>query len=175
MTVENVIPKHLEPVTSKLREMRVAVEVYDDSIRVIGQQKYRAIDLKTNPYPGFPTDLQQPMTTLLTQAKGSSIVTDNIYGSRFRHVDELRRMGANIKVEGRSAVIEGGKKLLGAKVVATDLRAGAALVIAGLLADGITEIDGLHHIDRGYENLVGKLRSLGADTLRQIRKQTEYK
>lgn len=175
VTVENVIPKHLEPVTSKLREMGVTVEVYDDSIRVIGQPKYRAIDLKTNPYPGFPTDLQQPMTTLLTQAKGSSIVTDNIYGSRFRHVDELRRMGATIKVEGRSAVIEGGKKLLGAKVVASDLRAGAALVIAGLLADGITELDGLHHIDRGYENLVGKLRSLGADTLRQIRKQTEYK
>ncbi|MGD8190376.1 UDP-N-acetylglucosamine 1-carboxyvinyltransferase [Brevibacillus ginsengisoli] len=175
VTVENVIPKHLEPITSKLREMGVTVEVYDDSIRVIGQREYRAIDLKTNPYPGFPTDLQQPMTTLLTQAKGTSIVTDNIYGSRFRHIDELRRMGANLKVEGRSAVIEGEKKLMGAKVVATDLRAGAALVIAGLLADGITEIDGLHHIDRGYENLLGKLRSLGADMLRQIRKQTEYK
>ncbi len=173
--IENVIPKHLEPVTAKLRELGAIVEVGDDTVRVIGQEKYRSIDVKTNPYPGFPTDLQQPMTALLTQANGSSIVTDNIYGARFRHVDELRRMGAGMKVEGRSAIIEGGKKLMGAKVVATDLRAGAALVIAGLIAEGITEIDGLSHIDRGYENLVGKLRSLGADTLRKIQKQTECK
>ncbi|MGC5325683.1 UDP-N-acetylglucosamine 1-carboxyvinyltransferase [Brevibacillus sp. SYSU BS000544] len=175
VVVENVIPKHLEPVIAKLREMGVTVEIEDDSVRVIGQEKYRAIDLKTNPYPGFPTDLQQPMTTLLTQAKGSSIVTDNIYGSRFRHVDELRRMGATIKIEGRSAVIEGGKKMMGAKVIASDLRAGAALVIAGLVSEGITEIEGLSHIDRGYENLVGKLRNLGADTLRSNHKHTECK
>lgn len=175
VVVENVIPKHLEPVIAKLREMGVTVEIEDDSVRVIGQEKYRAIDLKTNPYPGFPTDLQQPMTTLLTQAKGSSIVTDNIYGSRFRHVDELRRMGATIKIEGRSAVIEGGKKMMGAKVIASDLRAGAALVIAGLVSEGITEIEGLSHIDRGYENLVGKLRNLGADTLRSNQKHSECK
>jgi UDP-N-acetylglucosamine 1-carboxyvinyltransferase len=172
VTLENVIPKHLDPVTAKLREIGVTVEEGDDSIRVIGQDAYRAVDVKTSPYPGFPTDLQQPFTTLLTQAKGASIVTDNIYGSRFRHVDELRRMGANIKVEGRSAVIEGGKKLLGAKVMASDLRAGAALVVAGLISQGITEVDGLEHIDRGYENLVGKLQSLGADVLRELPKRT---
>ncbi len=173
VTVENVIPKHLESVTAKLREIGVTVEVGDDTIRVIGKHAYRAADVKTSPYPGFPTDLQQPITALLTQAKGTSIVTDNIYGSRFRHVDELRRMGAAIKVEGRSAVIEGGHKLMGAKVVASDLRAGAALVIAGLVTHGITEVDGLEHVDRGYENLVAKLKQLGADVIRTVPKQTE--
>ncbi|MGE5703746.1 MAG: UDP-N-acetylglucosamine 1-carboxyvinyltransferase [Clostridia bacterium] len=167
ITLENVIPKHLESVTAKLREIGVIVEEDGDSIRVIGQEQYRPVDVKTNPYPGFPTDLQQPITALLTQAKGVSIVTDNIYGARFRHVDELRRMGASIKVEGRSAVIEGGKPQMGAKVIASDLRAGAALVIAGLATNGITELDGLEHIDRGYENLVEKLRSLGASIIRK--------
>ncbi|WP_429841734.1 UDP-N-acetylglucosamine 1-carboxyvinyltransferase [Brevibacillus sp. FIR094] len=164
--VENVIPKHLESVTAKLREIGVQVVEEDDSIQVIGHDAYRSIDVKTSPYPGFPTDLQQPITTLLTLAKGSSIVTDNIYSSRFRHVDELRRMGASLKIEGRSAVIEGGSKLNGAKVVASDLRAGAALFIAGLATNGTTELEGLEHIDRGYENLVGKLQSLGADITR---------
>ncbi|MGO0063713.1 UDP-N-acetylglucosamine 1-carboxyvinyltransferase [Brevibacillus fluminis] len=167
VTLENVIPKHLESVTAKLREIGVNVEVDGDSITVYGQEKYRAIDVKTNPYPGFPTDLQQPITALLTQAKGVSIVTDNIYGARFRHVDELRRMGASIKVEGRSALIEGGKQLMGAKVIASDLRAGAALVISGLATNGITEVDGLEHIDRGYENLVEKLQKLGASIIRR--------
>ncbi|HZG80295.1 MAG TPA: UDP-N-acetylglucosamine 1-carboxyvinyltransferase, partial [Brevibacillus sp.] len=138
----------------------------DDAIQVIGKESYRSIDVKTSPYPGFPTDLQQPITTLLTLAKGSSIVTDNIYSSRFRHVDELRRMGASLKVEGRSAVIEGGSRLNGAKVVASDLRAGAALFIAGLATSGTTELEGLEHIDRGYENLVGKLQALGAEVQR---------
>ncbi|MGF9906456.1 UDP-N-acetylglucosamine 1-carboxyvinyltransferase [Brevibacillus porteri] len=164
--VENVIPKHLESVTAKLREIGAQVVEQDDSIQVIGHDAYRSIDVKTSPYPGFPTDLQQPITTLLTLAKGSSIVTDNIYSSRFRHVDELRRMGASLKIEGRSAVIEGGSKLNGAKVVASDLRAGAALFIAGLATNGTTELEGLEHIDRGYENLVGKLQSLGADITR---------
>ncbi|MFM1651175.1 UDP-N-acetylglucosamine 1-carboxyvinyltransferase [Brevibacillus sp. B_LB10_24] len=171
--LENVIPKHLEPISAKLREIGVVIEDGDDNIRVIGQEKYQAVDVKTNPYPGFPTDLQQPMTTLLTQVKGSSIITDNIYGSRFRHVDELRRMGASIKVEGRSAVIEGGRLLHGAKVVSSDLRAGAALAIAGLVSKGVTEVEGLEHIDRGYENLVGKLRDLGADVYREVLKPTK--
>ncbi|MFI8711649.1 UDP-N-acetylglucosamine 1-carboxyvinyltransferase [Brevibacillus brevis] len=164
--VENVIPKHLESVTAKLREIGAQVVEQDDSIQVIGYDSYRSIDVKTSPYPGFPTDLQQPITTLLTLAKGSSIVTDNIYSSRFRHVDELRRMGASLKIEGRSAVIEGGSKLNGAKVIASDLRAGAALFIAGLATNGTTELEGLEHIDRGYENLVGKLQALGADITR---------
>lgn len=164
--VENVIPKHLESLTAKLREIGAEVVEMDDCIQVIGQEIYRSIDVKTSPYPGFPTDLQQPITTLLTLAKGSSIVTDNIYSSRFRHVDELRRMGATLKVEGRSAVIEGGSSLNGAKVVASDLRAGAALFIAGLATNGTTELEGLDHIDRGYENLVGKLQTLGADVVR---------
>lgn len=164
--VENVIPKHLESVTAKLREIGVDVTEMDDAIQVVGRTGYRSIDVKTSPYPGFPTDLQQPITTLLTMAKGSSIVTDNIYSSRFRHVDELRRMGATLKVEGRSAVIEGGSRLNGAKVVASDLRAGAALFIAGLATSGTTELEGLEHIDRGYENLVGKLQTLGADIKR---------
>ncbi|MFY0546300.1 UDP-N-acetylglucosamine 1-carboxyvinyltransferase [Brevibacillus sp. H7] len=166
VTLENVIPKHLESVTAKLREIGAEVIEMDDCILVNGKGTYRAADVKTSPYPGFPTDLQQPITALLTLAKGSSIVTDNIYSARFRHIDELRRMGANIKVEGRSAVIEGGHKLLGAKVVASDLRAGAALVIAGLATQGTTELEGLEHIDRGYENLVGKLQNLGADVQR---------
>jgi UDP-N-acetylglucosamine 1-carboxyvinyltransferase len=166
ITLENVIPKHLESVTAKLREIGAEVLEMDDCIQVNGREFYRAIDVKTSPYPGFPTDLQQPITTLLTLAAGTSVVTDNIYSARFRHVDELRRMGANLKVEGRSAVIEGGSRLNGAKVVASDLRAGAALVIAGLATQGTTELEGLEHIDRGYENLVGKLQSLGADVKR---------
>ncbi|GEB31282.1 MULTISPECIES: UDP-N-acetylglucosamine 1-carboxyvinyltransferase [Brevibacillus] len=171
--VENVIPKHLESLTAKLREIGAQVMEMDDCIQVMGRDSYRSIDVKTSPYPGFPTDLQQPITTLLTLAKGSSIVTDNIYSSRFRHVDELRRMGATLKVEGRSAVIEGGSKLNGAKVVASDLRAGAALFIAGLATSGTTELEGLEHIDRGYENLVGKLQTLGADVIRVGLQHTE--
>ena len=154
-------------VSAKLREIGAEVSEGDDSIHVIGRTKYRPVDVKTAPYPGFPTDLQQPMTTLLTQVKGSSIITDNIYASRFRHVDELRRMGAAIKVEGRSALIDGGAKLVGAKVVATDLRAGFALVIAGLISNGVSEIDGVQHIERGYENLVGKLQGLGASVWKE--------
>ncbi|MFD1409745.1 UDP-N-acetylglucosamine 1-carboxyvinyltransferase [Kroppenstedtia eburnea] len=166
VTVENVIPLHLEPVSAKLREMGFSVKESDESLRVIGRETYRAVDIKTLPYPGFPTDLQQPFTSLLTQAEGTSLVTDNIYVSRFKHVDELYRMGADIRVEGRSALIRGGSPLHGATVRATDLRGGAALVVAGLAASGVTEITGVDHIDRGYENLEKKLCSLGAEIWR---------
>jgi UDP-N-acetylglucosamine 1-carboxyvinyltransferase len=166
--IDNVIPHHLESLIAKLREMGVNVESGDEQIFVSGGTgKLKAVDIKTLVYPGFPTDLQQPLTTLLTKATGSSVVTDTIYGARFKHIDELRRMNANIKVEGRSAIINGPIQLQGAKVKASDLRAGAALVIAGLLAEGITEITGLEHIDRGYSHLVEKLNGLGATVWRE--------
>jgi len=165
--VDNVIPQHLESLLAKLREMGVHIEVNDDQIFVRSVPKMKAIDIKTLVYPGFPTDLQQPMTSLLTRAEGTSIVTDTIYGARFKHIDELRRMNANIKVEGRSAVINGPVQLEGAKVKASDLRAGAALVIAGLMAEGVTEVTGLEHIDRGYSHMVEKLNGLGATGWRE--------
>ncbi|MCG6198963.1 UDP-N-acetylglucosamine 1-carboxyvinyltransferase [Anoxybacillus sp. LAT_38] len=162
MIIDNVIPQHLEAVIAKMREMGVVVETSDDQIFVATKEHLRAVDIKTLVYPGFPTDLQQPFTSLLTKASGTSIVTDTIYSARFKHIDELRRMNANVKVEGRSAIITGPSRLQGAKVRATDLRAGAALVVAGLMAEGVTEITGLEHIDRGYSNLVDKLANLGA-------------
>ncbi|SJZ62564.1 UDP-N-acetylglucosamine 1-carboxyvinyltransferase [Garciella nitratireducens] len=164
--IENVIPKHLESITAKLEEMGVQVEKYDDSIRIVGKDHLKRVNIKTQPYPGFPTDLQQPMTVLLSIADGTSIVTESIWENRFLHVDELKRMGANIKVEGRTAIIYGVKKLLGAEVKATDLRAGAAMVIAGLIAEGETLVGNLIHIDRGYEELEEKMNSLGADIRR---------
>lgn len=166
VTIGNVIPKHLDSITAKLVEMGVEVQENGDSIRVISKGKPKSVDIKTLPYPGFPTDLQQPMTSLLTVADGTSMVTESIWEGRFKHVDELKKMGANIKVEGRVAVIEGTNMLTGARVSATDLRAGAALVIAGLLAQGETEVLNLFHIDRGYENIEGKLRKLGAEIRR---------
>ncbi|WP_223594922.1 UDP-N-acetylglucosamine 1-carboxyvinyltransferase [Neobacillus bataviensis] len=166
--IDNVIPQHLESLIAKLREMGVYIESGDDQVFVDGgAAKLKAVDIKTLVYPGFPTDLQQPFTTLLTKATGSSVVTDTIYGARFKHIDELRRMNANIKVEGRSAIINGPIQLQGAKVKASDLRAGAALFIAGLMAEGITEVTGLEHIDRGYSNLVEKLNGLGATVWRE--------
>jgi UDP-N-acetylglucosamine 1-carboxyvinyltransferase len=166
--IDNVIPQHLESLIAKMREMGVPVETSDDQV-FIGKsaEKLKAVDIKTLVYPGFPTDLQQPFTSLLTKAEGTSMVTDTIYGARFKHIDELRRMNANIKVEGRSAIINGSAQLQGAKVKASDLRAGAALVIAGLLAEGITEVTGLEHIDRGYSQLVEKLDGLGATVWRE--------
>ncbi|WP_054951167.1 UDP-N-acetylglucosamine 1-carboxyvinyltransferase [Numidum massiliense] len=169
VVIDNVIPKHLEPISAKLREMGVTVLEAEDSLRVTGVEEVESVDIKTLPYPGFPTDLQQPVTTLLIRGRGTSIVTDNIYSSRFKHVDELRRMGANIKVEGRSAVVEGVTELQGARVKATDLRAGAALVIAGLMAQGVTEITSVEHIDRGYEHLEAKLQALGAESWRELK------
>ncbi|SDO53996.1 UDP-N-acetylglucosamine 1-carboxyvinyltransferase [Alkalicoccus daliensis] len=160
--IDNVIPLHLESLSSKLREMGVSVEAGDDSIHIQSSKVLNPIDIKTLVYPGFATDLQQPVTALLTKADGASMVTDTIYNARFKHTDELRRMGADIKVEGRAALIYGKTKLQGARVRATDLRAGAALVAAGLMAEGVTEITDVHHIDRGYANLEEKLTALGA-------------
>lgn len=168
LIVDNVIPLHLESLIAKLREMGVHVETSDDQVYIARRNKeLKPVDIKTLVYPGFPTDLQQPMTTLLTQANGTSMVTDTIYTSRFKHIDELRRMGAQIKVEGRSAIITGPSTLQGAKVKASDLRAGASLVAAGLMADGITEVTGIDHIDRGYSHLEEKLAGIGAKIWRE--------
>ncbi|QQK81671.1 UDP-N-acetylglucosamine 1-carboxyvinyltransferase [Salicibibacter cibi] len=167
VAIENIIPDHLESLTAKLQEMGVEVITKDDSVVVRSNNDLKGVDIKTLVHPGFPTDLQQPVTSLLAKARGTSIITDTIYNSRFKHIDELRRMGADIKVEGRSAMVNGGIKLEGARVKASDLRAGAALVIAGLLADGVTEITGVHHIDRGYEAFEEKLLQLGARLWRE--------
>ncbi|MCM3130885.1 MULTISPECIES: UDP-N-acetylglucosamine 1-carboxyvinyltransferase [unclassified Paenibacillus] len=165
--IDNVIPKHLEALTAKLIEMGVGIEELDESIRVIGKPSYDHVDVKALVYPGFATDLQSPMTSLLTQAQGVSVLSDFVYSNRFKHVPELIRMGARIRVEGRSAIIEG-HVLNAAKVKAADLRAGAALVIAGLtVEEGVTEVGGVEFIDRGYDNLVSNLRELGADVWRQ--------
>ncbi|MCM1335397.1 MAG: UDP-N-acetylglucosamine 1-carboxyvinyltransferase [Bacteroides sp.] len=161
--IKNVIPKHLEPITSKLRKIGVVVMEYDDSIRVIGQDSYERITVKTMPHPGFPTDMQPQLAALLTLAKGTSIINEGIFDNRFRYVDELRRMGADISVDGKVAVIEGVERLTGAPVKAADLRAGAALIIAGLSTQGTTEIEDIYHIERGYENMDVKLRKMGAD------------
>jgi UDP-N-acetylglucosamine 1-carboxyvinyltransferase len=164
--IDNIIPKHLDPITAKLVEAGATVEENGDHVRVISDGSLNQINVKTLPYPGFPTDLQQPMTSLLTIARGTSIITETVWESRFKHVDELKRMGANIKVEGSSAIIQGVKELSGAPVKATDLRAGAAMVIAGLIASGETEISCIYHIDRGYESIEKKLKEIGADIVR---------
>ncbi|HHY73828.1 MAG TPA: UDP-N-acetylglucosamine 1-carboxyvinyltransferase [Bacillus bacterium] len=173
--IDNVIPQHLESLIAKLREMGANIKIIDDQALITKVPELKMVDIKTLVYPGFPTDLQQPLTSLLTSAVGTGLVTDTIYGARFKHIDELRRMNANVKVEGRSAIITGPIRLQGAKVKATDLRAGAALVIAGLMADGITEITGLEHIDRGYEDLVDKLINLGAVIWRENMTEAEIK
>ena len=161
--IKNVIPKHLEPITQKLIKIGAVVEQFDDAVRVIGGDNYVGTTVKTQPHPGFPTDMQPQMAAVLTCAKGASMVTESIFDNRFRYVDELRRMGANISIEGRVAVIEGVEKLKGAPVRATDLRAGAALIIAALGADGVSEIYDIFHVERGYETMEIKLRELGAD------------
>ena len=167
VVVDNVIPKHLEALTAKLQEMGVHVYEMDESIRVVGQPVYSAVDVKALVYPGFATDMQSPMTSLLTQAEGVSVLTDYVFSNRFKHVPELLRMGAKIRVEGRSAIIEG-SRLNSARVRASDLRAGAALVVAALtVEEGVTEISGVEYIDRGYDNLVENLRKLGADVWRE--------
>ncbi|HEU5139177.1 MAG TPA: UDP-N-acetylglucosamine 1-carboxyvinyltransferase [Bacillales bacterium] len=165
--IDNVISQHVEPLTAKLREMGVNIEFGDDQLFISDTEHLKHVDIKTLVHPGFPTDLQQPITSLLTRAHGTSLVTDTIYSSRFKHIDELRRMGADLKVEGHSAIINGPLELQGAKVKATDLRAGAALVVAGLMAEGVTEISGLEYIDRGYSDLVEKLNGLGAKIWRE--------
>lgn len=164
--VDNVVPEHLKPVSAKLREAGVEVAEEISSIHVMAGSRLKAVDIKTHPYPGFPTDMQSQMTSLMSKAEGTSMVIETIFENRFMHVSELKRMGANIKVEGRTAVIEGEKSLMGAKVCATDLRAGAALVLAGLAAEGVTEISDIEHIDRGYMKLEEKLKGLGASVSR---------
>lgn len=160
--VKNVIPKHLEAISAKLLEMGCEVSEFDDAVRVVGKTKQKHTDIKTLPYPGFPTDMQPQMTVCLALAEGTSVVTESIFENRFRYVDELSRMGGSVKVEGNVAVIDGVKKLTGATVNAPDLRAGAALVIAGLAAEGYTTVDEIGYIQRGYENFEEKLRGLGA-------------
>lgn len=166
VTLTNVIPEHLEAVTAKLREAGVTVETGDDWIRVRGGEELRAVDIKTLPYPGFPTDMQAQMMVLAAVGRGTSIISESIFENRFKHVDELRRMGADIKIEGRVAVVKGVPRLSGAYLEASDLRAGAALVIAGLAAEDVTVIENIEHIDRGYENLEHKYSALGARIIR---------
>ena len=161
--VKNVIPKHLECISAKLRETGTIVQEYEDSVLVKGASTLRRANVKTLPYPGFPTDMQPQMGVLLCLAAGTSVITEGIYDNRFKYVNELRKMGAEIQVDGRFAIIDGGTRLTGAPVMACDLRAGAAMVIAGMCASGVTQVEDIHYIERGYENFVGKLRRLGAD------------
>lgn len=160
--VQNVIPKHLDAITAKLLEMGCEVTEFDEAVRVVGKPRYRHTDIKTLPYPGFPTDMQPQFTVTLALAEGTSVVTESIFENRFKYVDELSRMGGSIKVEGSVAIIDGVKKLTGAQVNAPDLRAGAALVIAGLAAEGYTTVDEIGYIQRGYEHFEKKLQGLGA-------------
>lgn len=161
--IKNVIPKHLESITSKLEKIGVTVVEYDDSIRIVGENPYIKTNVKTMPHPGFPTDMQPQISVLLSLCEGTSIVTEGVWDNRFKYVDELRRLGADISVDGRVAIIEGIKKFTGAPVKATDLRAGAAMIIAALAAEGTTEVEDIRHIERGYEDIELKLRKLGAD------------
>ena len=175
VTVLNVIPKHLEATIAKLLEIGCEVEEFDDAVRVVSKGDLRSTHVKTLPYPGFPTDMQPQMGVTLALCKGTSIVTESIFENRFKYLDELARMGANVKVEGNSATIEGVEKLSGARVSAPDLRAGAALCIAGLATDGITIVDDIVYIQRGYERFEEKLRGIGGiiervSTEREIQK-----
>lgn len=163
VVVENVLPEHQKPLIAKLREAGAVVEEDIDKVRVIGKNPLKAVSIKTLPYPGFPTDMQAQMMAMMVIAEGRSKVTETVFENRFMHVVELNRMGAQISTEGRSAVIDGPCKLTGCDVRATDLRAGAAMILAGLVAEGTTRIGDLHHIDRGYENIVAKLKNMGAD------------
>jgi len=163
VTVTDITPDHVKPLTAKLSEMNLPVAIKDNAITVSGAHKTQSVDIKTLPFPGFPTDMQAQMTSLLALSEGTGIITETVFENRFMHTGELNRMGAAIKVTGRSAVIEGKKKLTGTKVKATDLRAGAALVLAGLAAKGDTEISDIYHIERGYDHLDEKLRQLGAE------------
>ena len=166
VTVRNIIPKHMDSLTAKLAEMGAAIEKQDDSIRVMANGRLHCANIKTMSYPGFPTDLQPQMTALLSVCDGISVVTENVWDNRYQYVAELKQLGAKITVESRVAMIEGVQKLTGARVAATDLRAGAAMVIAGLSAYGTTEIDNIRYIDRGYEDIENKLSALGADIKR---------
>ena len=165
--VKNVIPKHLESITAKMIECGVEITEYDDAVRVKSNGEFKRCNLKTMPHPGFPTDMQPQMAVLLSIAKGTSVVSEGVWDNRFKYLDQLIRMGANVQVDGTIAVIQGVPELTGAPVRADDLRAGAAMIIAGLAATGITEIEDIIYIDRGYEDYVEKLRNLGADIYRK--------
>ena len=164
--IENAISEHLKPVIAKLKEAGVTIEEDVDGIRVTCDKRTKAVDIKTMPYPGFPTDMQAQFMAMMAVSEGTGMVTETVFENRFMHVDELKRMGANIKIDGRTSVGEGVDSLTGCQVKATDLRAGAAMVLAGLVADGETQVGYIHHIDRGYDNLVQKLVGLGADICR---------
>lgn len=164
--INNVIPKHLEAITAKLVEMGCEIEEYDDAIRVRSNTRLTHTNIKTLPYPGFPTDMQPQMAVILSCAEGTSIVTESIWENRFKYVDELSRMGATVKVEGNTAIITGCERLTGAQVAAPDLRAGAALVIAGMMAEGYTYVDDIKFIERGYEDFDEKLRGIGANIIK---------
>ncbi len=164
--IENAITEHLKPVIAKLKEAGVKIEEDVDGVRVTCDRRTKAVDIKTMPYPGFPTDMQAQFMAMLAISEGTSLVTETVFENRFMHVDELKRMGANIKIDGRTSVVEGVDSLMGCQVKATDLRAGAAMVLAGLVAEGETQVGYIHHIDRGYDNLVAKLVGLGADIRR---------
>ena len=166
LTVKNVIVDHIKPLIAKLVECGMEIHEEGNNLRIIGKQPLKAVDIKTMPYPGFPTDMQAQFMALMTVAEGTSVFTETVFENRFMHADELRRMGANIKIDGRSAIVEGVSRLTGCKVKATDLRAGAALIIAALVAEGQTEITELQHIDRGYEDLIKKFQTIGADIVR---------
>jgi len=166
ITIENTMTEHLKPVIAKLRESGVEIAEEFNCINVKAARRPKAVDVKTHPYPGFPTDMQAQMTAFLSQAEGTSIVVETIFENRFMHIAELKRMGARIKIDGRTAIIEGGVQLMGAQVRATDLRAGAALVLAGLCAKDRTEISDIHHVDRGDEAMEKKLQALGAKIIR---------
>ena len=163
LIIENVIPKHLECITSKLQKIGATIIEEDTSVRVIGNTPIQKINIKTMPYPGFPTDMQPQIVALLSMCSGTSIVTEGVWDNRFKYVDELRRMGANVSVDGRVAIIEGVKNLTGAPVKALDLRAGAAMIVAALAAQGTTEIEDIRYVERGYEAIEEKLRSVGAE------------
>ena len=163
LIIENIIMEHIRPAIAKLQEAGVKIIEGQNKIRVYSEEPIRAVDIKTLPYPGFPTDMQAQFMALMSIAKGTSMITETVFENRFMHITELIRMGANIKIEGRSAVVEGCDRLTGAKVKATDLRAGASLLLAGLAAEGRTEITDVHHIDRGYSNMVEKLKAVQAD------------
>ncbi len=167
MKINGIDDEHIKPVIAKLSEMGMEIELYNDTLIIDGRNELKPIDIKTMPYPGFPTDMQPQMMSLLSCVLGTSVVTETIFENRFMHIAELKRMGANIKIDGRSAVVEGINRLTGAQVKATDLRAGAALILAGIAADGETEIGDIYHIDRGYDGIEKKLIALGVDIKRE--------
>jgi UDP-N-acetylglucosamine 1-carboxyvinyltransferase len=174
LVIDNVVAEHLKPITAKLREAGVSVEERDDgSIYVEMHQRPAGVDIKTMPYPGFPTDLQAQFMALTSISSGSSVITETVFENRFMHVSELARMGASIKIDGRAAMIEGQPSLSGAQVRCTDLRAGAALVLAGLVASGETVVSDVYHVDRGYERLEEKLARAGADIRRVTESEAE--